>query len=196
MMTTIRTFIAIELSDKARLALSSLQDRLKALVPPKTVRWTPAQNIHLTLHFLGDVAQADVEKVTEALQMATAAYPPFSLNLTGMGCFPNMGRPRIVWAGVSGDTATLVELHRDLGKRLNVIDFKPESRPYSPHLTIGRVKRGVPGRSLTQLGETLEKIQPEVGQLATLPVHKVSLIKSDLKPTGAIYTPLSHGTLT
>jgi 2'-5' RNA ligase len=194
-MTTIRTFIAVELSDEARTALADLQKRLKDAVPPKTVRWTRPQNIHLTLHFLGDVAKSDITQVADALQQSTATYPPFLLRLSGLGCFPNMRRPRIVWAGVTGDTASLVKLHRDLGQRLQVIDFKPDTRPYSPHLTIGRVKRGLPGPELVELGDRLEQVKSEVAELAPLPVRQIGLIKSDLKPTGAVYTPLAHGIL-
>jgi 2'-5' RNA ligase len=194
-MSTIRTFIAIELSNEARTALADLQDRLKNRVPPKTVRWTPPKNVHLTLHFLGDVAQHDIDKVTEALQRTVSAYPPFSLHLSGLGCFPNLRRPRIIWAGVTGATAPLIEIHRELGQSLKVIDFEPDTRPYSPHLTIGRVKKGLSRRELTELGTRLEQALSEVADLALLPVRQISLIKSDLKPTGAVYTPLAHGVL-
>jgi 2'-5' RNA ligase len=195
-MTTIRAFIAIELSDAARAAITDLQNRLKTVVPPRAVRWTAPQNIHLTLHFLGNITTGEVEKVTAALDAATTTGHPFSLDLSGLGCFPNSRRPRIVWVGVLGKTASLVALHRDLGDRLNkAIDFSPESRPYSPHLTIGRVKKGVRPRHLRQLGPVLEQEQARVGQLARLKVDEISLIKSELKPTGPVYTKLSEGLL-
>jgi 2'-5' RNA ligase len=195
-MTTIRSFIAIELSDEARTKLAQLQSQLKAIVPPNTVRWAAPQNIHLTLHFLGDVAVGDVEKVVNALETAASTCPPFSLRLEGLGCFPNTRRPRIVWTGVAGETGTLVGLHRDLGEKLKQnIGFKPEARPYSPHLTIGRVKKGLPRRRLTQLGQALAGEQVNVGQLVTLPVKAITLIKSELKPTGPVYTSLAQGRL-
>lgn len=192
-MKTVRSFIAIELSDEARSVLVDLQNRLKAVVPPKAVRWTAPRNIHLTLHFLGDVAVSEVEKVTEAVNAAASNCQSFMLTVAGLGCFPNSRRPRIIWAGVAGDTATLVRLQRDLGEKLKVIDFSPEARPFSAHLTIGRVRNGIPRRHLTQLAEALEQEQLSVGELVTLEVTEISLIKSELKPGGSVYTPLARG---
>ena len=194
-MTTIRTFIAIELSDQARTALADLQNRLKAVIPPRTVRWTAVENIHLTLHFLGDIAAGDVDKVAAALTTVTAAHRPLALELRELGCFPNTRRPRIVWAGVAGEIDTLVELHRDLGQQLKVIDFTPEARPYAPHLTIGRVNKGLPSRQVSQLGETLEKARLEVNHLAPLEVDEICLFQSDLRPGGPVYTSLARGLL-
>jgi 2'-5' RNA ligase len=194
-MMTIRSFIAIELSTEARTALTELQNRLKGIVPSNTVRWAAPQNVHLTLHFWGDVAVPDIEKITNALDAAAVVSQPFSLTLGGLGCFPNLRRPRIVWVGILGDTPALGELRRDLGEKLKVIDFTPETRPYSPHLTIGRVKKRIPARHLSQLGEMLEREQANVGQLADLRVTEISLIKSELKPTGPVYTQLSRSEL-
>ncbi len=194
-MSTIRSFIAIELPEEARLALAGLQEWLKALVPPRPVRWVAPQNIHLTLHFLGDVAVDDIQKVQQVVEDVTPAYPVFNLSLAGLGCFPNTRRPRIIWAGVSGYKPTLAELHGHLGRQLKVIGFEPDRRPYSPHLTIGRVRKGIPKRQLSQLGQVIEEQQAQIGQLAAMPVQEISLMRSDLKPTGAVYTLLGRGLL-
>jgi 2'-5' RNA ligase len=194
--TTIRSFIAIELSDEAQTKITQLQSRLKGVSPPNTVRWTVPHNVHLTLHFLGDVAVDDLEAVARAVGAAAASCPAFSLNLASLGCFPNTRRPRIVWIGVSGETDTLTKLHQMLGEQLHQhIGFQPESRPYSPHLTIGRAKKGIPRRRLSQLGQMLEQEIPQVGQLIELPVTEIQLIQSDLKPDGPVYTPLAIGRL-
>jgi 2'-5' RNA ligase len=190
-MTTIRSFVAIELSDEARAALTDLQNRLKSIAPAHTVRWTAPESIHLTLHFLGDVAASEVEKISELVQQAASAYPPFSLILRGLGCFPNTRRPRIIWAGVTCQTETLLHLHRALGEKLKAIDFTPDARPFAPHLTLGRVKDGVPPRQLTQLGQVLQETREQVGQLASLHVAEISLMQSELKPAGAVYTRLA-----
>lgn len=196
MMTTIRSFIAIELTADAAASLTTLQRRLKTIVPPNTVRWTAVENIHLTLHFLGDTATANIEQIKQAMQSAATACPPLSLALAGLGCFPNTRRPNIVWVGVQGDLPPLVNLQRNLGEQLQrAIGFKPESRPYSPHLTIGRVKKDLPARLLGQLGQELERERGEIGQLVTFDVSQISLIKSDLKPAGPVYTPLAHAQL-
>lgn len=195
-MTTIRSFIAVELSATARTALLDLQNRLKTIVPPNSMRWTAPPNIHLTLHFLGDVASQDIEKISAGLNAVTSGYLPFSVTLSHLGCFPNIRRPRIVWVGLSGDTDSLVALQHDLGPKLQAATgFRPDARPYSPHLTIGRVKKGIPARRLSQLGQVLKPEQDNVGQLATLRVTEISLIKSELKSTGAIYTRLSRAEL-
>ncbi|MBN1994724.1 MAG: RNA 2',3'-cyclic phosphodiesterase [Anaerolineae bacterium] len=196
MMTTLRVFIAIDLPDDARAKLADVQSRLKEMTPPNTVRWTAPQNIHLTLHFLGDVAVADLHKIIAALELAGAACVPFSLALEGVGCFPHTRRPRIVWVGISGQMEILAQMHQDLGAMLQKnIGFRPESRPYSPHLTIGRVKKGIPPRRLTQLGQAIESQQRLGGQLIALEVKEIKLIKSELKPDGPVYTPLALGLL-
>ncbi len=195
-MTTLRTFIAIELSSEAEAALANLQSRLKTATPPHSIRWTAPQNIHLTLHFLGDMRAEAVAQISDALASVAATAAPFTLTLGRLGCFPNTRRPRIIWTGVDGDMEPLLQLHRHLGEQLKAaINFSPETRPYSPHLTIGRVKNGIAARHLRQLSEALEQEQTQVGHLARLKVSEVSLMKSELKPAGAVYTRLYHGQL-
>jgi len=194
--TTIRSFIAIELSNHARTELASLQDRLKDIVPAVSVRWGIPKNIHLTLHFLGDLSVDHLETVSRTVCDVATTIPSFSLSLQNLGCFPNTRRPRIVWVSVSGETEILVRLHRELGNQLQKrIGFKPEARPYSPHLTIGRVKKGIPQQRLRELGQLLEEEIHRVGQLAVLPVDHIHFIHSDLKPDGPIYTSLAKAQL-
>lgn len=190
-MTALRTFIAIELTDEARQVITVLQNRLKANAPPHTVRWTAAQNIHLTLHFLGNVEADDIAKVNTALHSTVGGYPPVTLSLGQLGCFPNLRRPRIIWVGVWGNIKPLVELHGQLGQALKeAIGFTPETRPYAPHLTIGRVNQEAPLQRLRQFSQIMEREQA-VAQLVDLPVTEISLIKSELYPAGPVYTVLS-----
>jgi 2'-5' RNA ligase len=193
---TIRSFVAIELSEEARTELARLQSRLEEASSPKTVRWTDPKNLHLTLHFLGDVTEDHLENVGRAIRDEAAAHAPFSLDISNLGCFPNARRPRIVWVGLTGHTDQLITLQSHLGVRLKKeIGFEPDSRTYSPHLTIGRVKKGVTQSRLGALGEILEKQIPRVGRLATLPVNQIHYIRSDLKPDGPIYTSLAKARL-
>lgn len=194
-MTTIRSFIAIELSDEARTALADLQSRLQKVTPAETVRWTAPDSIHLTLHFLGDVAPETIPQLTSLMEQAALTNPTFTLALSGLGCFPNTRRPRIIWAGVFGETAPLKQLHLSLGEKLKAVGFTLDARPYSPHLTLGRVKDRISQRQLAQLGQALEQTQSSVGQLAPLPVSEISLMKSELKPAGPIYTRLAFAEL-
>lgn len=194
LMATLRTFIALELSDEAAAALGQVQNRLKKLVPAGSVRWTAPDSIHLTLHFLGDVDPGQVEPIRRQIEASAAICPPFSLALAGLGCFPNTRRPRIVWIGVTGQTAPLLLVQRDLGERLKQgIGFKPEDRPYSPHLTIGRVKDNLPPGELTRLGQALSQV--EVAEIGRIDVTEVALMKSDLGSSGAVYTRLAAGRL-
>jgi 2'-5' RNA ligase len=191
--TTIRCFIAIELTDQARAEIARLQGRLKEVIPHNTVRWTASRNIHLTLHFLGDVAEDHLDKVSRAVSAVATAHTPFSLHLSNLGCFPNPFKARIVWVGLSGETDLLVALQRELGQQLNnAIGFQPDSRQYSPHLTIGRVKKGIPKPRMRELGHLLEQEMQRVGQVAPLPVDGIHFIRSDLKPDGPVYTTLAH----
>ncbi len=190
-MLTLRVFIAIELSDESRVALTDLQNRLKTLTPPHTVRWTTPTSIHLTLHFLGDIPSSDVAKITELTRSAASSSSPFSLTLSGLDCFPNTRRPRILWVGITGQLDSLIGLHQALSEPLKTLGFSLDARPYSPHLTLGRVKEGIPPRQLTQLGQALEQAQEQVGQLSTLPVREINLMQSELKTGGPVYTQLA-----
>lgn len=189
----IRTFVAIELLEQAIAGLTQLQSRLKTLTPPHSVRWTAPQNIHLTLHFLGDIAAEDTAKVSDALAEVAASAGPFSLRLGGLGCFPNTQRPRVLWVGMLEQSPPLAALVQKLGVSLQTaIGFTPEKRPYSPHLTLGRVKNGIQPRSLRQLGETIVQFQKQVGQVARVDAFEISFIQSELRPAGSVYTPLSR----
>ncbi|MEM7347055.1 MAG: RNA 2',3'-cyclic phosphodiesterase [Chloroflexota bacterium] len=174
-----------------RAALSNLQNRLKSKVPPYTMRWDTPQNLHLTLHFLGDIEENEIPKIELALQQSATTLEPFKLTIGQLGCFPNIQRPRVVWAGVLGNTKFLRQLHQTLGAQLNqTIGFIPETRPYSPHLTLGRVKKGIPTRHMRRLGQILGQQQTQIKQIARVKVAEVSLMRSELTPTGPIYTKL------
>lgn len=195
-MTTIRSFIAIELPTVAQAALTDLQQQLKTKTPAHSVRWVAPPNIHLTLHFLGDISPQAVEKTKTALITCTANHSPFSLTLSGLGCFPDTRRPRVVWVGVGGAITALVNLHHTLEQTLaQSINYQPEARPYVPHLTLGRVSKNIPPRNLPQIGQVFEQEQTNVGELATLEVTTIHLIKSELISTGPIYTTLAQGSL-
>lgn len=192
-MQTIRSFIAIELNSEARQVLADLQNRLKPLVPPHSVSWTSPANLHLTLHFLGELALDKIEPTRQALAESVIGVEPFTLKLIELGCFPNLHRPRIIWVGVGGDSETLVSLHQQLGQALHSLTgFSPESRPYAPHLTLGRVKKGIPSRRLSQLAHSLAGQVPTVNYLTTWPVSALSLMKSELTPVGLVYSQLAE----
>jgi RNA 2',3'-cyclic 3'-phosphodiesterase len=185
-MATIRSFVAIELSDAARQALAARQRDLKAAIPPQTVRWTIPDSIHLTLQFLGDVPLEKIPAITSALRDACAGTAPFAFELIGLGVFPDRRRPRIVWVGVREPSGTLAALHGRVGQALAALGFPPEERAFTPHLTIGRAARDAAPRDLAAAGEHVARL--DVGLIARIPVGHIALMKSDLRPTGALYT--------
>ena len=188
-MAGIRSFVAIELPDEARTALDDLQGELKAQTPPKAVRWTRPTSIHLTLQFLGDVAPGVVEAIADALRGVCAEHAPFTFELKNLGVFPNPNRPRVVWVGVAQPSGALIALQKGVTQALVPLGFEPEKRPYTPHLTIGRADRRAGRRELAEVGELITR--SEVGTLCQVYVEHVTLMKSDLQPGGAVYTPLA-----
>jgi 2'-5' RNA ligase len=184
---TVRSFVAIELSDVARQALADLQHDLKAALPPAAVRWTAPQSVHLTLQFLGDVPVEKIETIVEVLRGVCAGAVAFSFELLGLGVFPDRRRPRIVWVGVHEPSGALVALHRNVGQVLAPLGYPPEERAFTPHLSIGRASRDASPRDLTLVGDHVARA--DVGLIERIPVDHVALMKSDLRPTGAVYVP-------
>ena len=191
-MADIRTFIAIELSADVLRRIGTLLERIQADVPPGLVRWVRPEGIHLTLKFLGDVQADRLEGLAVALQSACAPHAPFSLSIGGMGVFPNPQRPRVIWIGVDEPTGALVRLQRDVERAIAPLGFPTERRPFSPHLTLGRVKGGGSAAELQALGQYATHARVRIGEMA---VDAVYLMRSDLSPAGARYTQLTTAPL-
>lgn len=187
-MAQLRTFIALELSDDARRDLSRLARRLAA--PDDGVRWIDAAAVHVTLKFLGDVEERDVPAIAAALDRLAAGAAPFEMRLRGVGCFPPRGNVRIVWAGIEEPSGGLMRLQAGCETALQPLGFRPEGRPYSPHITIGRVRDG---RRSAELRSRLSAESTFAG--ATMPVKQVVLFESRLQRGGAQYIPLSRHVL-
>ena len=147
----IRLFVAIQLPEEVRARLAELQEEDEALTkqhPPGTritcpsdIRWTPVEQIHLTLKFLGDVESTSLDDLGAALRRACAGTKPLALEAIGVGAFPNLRRPRILWAGMQGDLEALSALQERLRRETEAWG-RPEDKPFSPHLTVGRLKEG------------------------------------------------------
>jgi 2'-5' RNA ligase len=186
-MDTVRTFIAIELPEPILARLEELQARMREDVPPGLLRWVRPAGIHLTLKFLGEVPLTQIEVLSGALQEACAPHGGFAFRIAGLGCFPNPRRPRVVWVGVEEPSGALARLQRDVERALSPLGYPPEGRPYSPHLTLGRVK-GHGREALEALGAYVSRSAVTVGQVQASAVH---LMRSDLRPSGAVYTELA-----
>ncbi|MCD6291604.1 MAG: RNA 2',3'-cyclic phosphodiesterase [Anaerolineae bacterium] len=189
----LRTFIAIELDETARIALGAVQDELKRRVPKGTVRWVNPASIHLTLKFLGDTPRARLPEIEEALQEACSAFTALDMAIEGRGCFPNFRRPNVIWIAVRDPGNALAQLQEAVEAHIAPLGWPKEARPFRPHLTLGRVDRRASSRDRAAIGAIVEAL--EVEQIATVHVTSVSLMRSDLRPTGAVYTRLFSAAL-
>ena len=183
----IRAFIAIELEEGIERELARVQTLLKDKVAAP-VRWTDPQGVHLTLKFLGNIPAERVEEIGSALREACQGFAPFTLQFYGLGCFPSLNSPRVIWIGIGGETETLKRLQERVEERLAPLGFPPEKRGFSPHLTLGRVKKYASSGALRKIGEAVAAT--EVGSLGQMEVREVSLIRSLLLPDGAQYSRL------
>ena len=188
-----RLFIAIELPPHVLDHLSALQDWLRERVPPRTVRWVAPQGIHLTLKFLGEVPLQQREALQKALAHAVHPHAPFELAAGGLGCFPNPRRPRVAWVGVHQNAEALRGLRDAVEAHMAPLGYPTETRPFHPHLTLGRVRKDARRQDVQALGTLIAK--SAFPQRETWTVHNVALIRSQLKPSGAVYTPLFHASL-
>ena len=194
-----RAFIAIELppaiQDQVRLTQQQAQRYLRQLQLRDVFSWTPPQNVHLTLRFLGEIDASQQAALAQGLEQLVERQAAFQLALAGLGCFPNARSPRIVWLGLQGDLATLNQLQRPIEQLAQELGFSPEGRPFSPHLTLARTKRNAERGELARAGQAL--LQPSAESIAGEPntpfqVSQIVLMRSELLPSGARYTPIEH----
>lgn len=188
-MRKVRCFIAVDMPPRVCSALGEVSSLLASQLTGGGVRWVKPSNIHLTLRFLGDTDPTVIENIISGLDRIASGCVPFKLSLRDLGCFPNSRRPRVIWVGLGGNTDRLAALYQALEHELQPLGWEPERRTFRPHLTLGRVKdtRQVVAANLPW-GETLMSDD--------LDVTAISLIRSDLKPTGAVYTTLHESLLT
>src|SRR3990172_2239746 len=139
MVTTLRLFIAIELPEAVTEHIGRVIGMLRQQEIPG-IRWVKPQGVHLTLHFLGDTPQSRIQSIVAAMRMATTGVAPFLLQVQGVGVFPHMRAPRVLWMGVGGDMESLTQVRQQLEEALEDRGFTKEQRSFSPHLTLGRVK--------------------------------------------------------
>ncbi len=191
-MEPVRAFIAIELPIQIKAALAQLQDNLRAS-KSASVKWVDPEGIHLTIKFLGNVDEAEIPALKNALSEAVRGVASFSLQLGDPGAFPNAYAPRVVWVGVEGETEPLRTLHNNIDRVLNPLGFPPEKRTFSPHLTLGRVRDEASPNEKRRLGENVANLKTE--ERSSFGVESISLMRSLLTRDGAVYSRLASFTL-
>lgn len=192
-MSLLRAFIALDLPAKVQQDIHDSTSKLRSEIG-SLVRWVPAQNLHLTLKFLGDVPLAHVDFLTQMLRVEADSHRSFDINLFGLGSFPNSKRPRVIHIGIQAP-AELRALQHAVESGANRLGYQPEGRAFSPHLTIGRVKHASQMAASDQQKIRHALAQVKIDSLGTARVDSVHLYKSDLKPTGSEYTKLFSATL-
>ncbi len=179
-----RTFIGIRLADGLRSAVVELCDELRRA--SVRVKWVEPENVHFTLRFLGETDDVAVPAIAESLKNVVSSVPMFSIELCGVGAFPNVKKPRVLWVGIEPADGPLLELKRAVDGALADHGFSPEEgRPFHPHVTLGRVKDS---RVANVLTEPLCRAADTA--LGVMEVRDVAFIRSTLSPRGPQYTDL------
>ena len=186
-MEQIRAFIAVELPPAVREAVEGVVRELRSGIGDG-VRWVRPEGVHLTLKFLGDIDAGSVPAVSRAMAQCAASAAPFDLFLEGVGVFPNARRPRVIWIGLGGALEPLLALQHSIDRELEGLGFARERRPFTPHLTLGRVRDGISAQQSRGVSEAIAEVAIE--RRVEVPVREVLLIQSDLRPSGAVYTRL------
>jgi RNA 2',3'-cyclic 3'-phosphodiesterase len=187
----IRSFLAIEIPENRREVVAGYIKELRQI--PSKVKWISREQSHLTLKFFGYLKEETIERISGALSTVIPKHPEFSLTLDRIGAFPSLFRPRVIWLGLGGEKGELEKLYQDIEQGLIPLGLPKEDRPFHPHVTLGRNKSN-------ELNEPLYRFISDwtVKETAPFRVKEITLLRSDLKPTGAVYTrlkgfPLNNG---
>jgi 2'-5' RNA ligase len=186
---TIRSFIAIELPEEVKSELHRLQAEL-TLAQYTFVKCVSPEGIHLTLKFLGNISAQKVTDITGVMEQASQGVNPFQLQLTEVGAFPNMRRPRVLWVGIKGEVDKLVGWQQRIDNGLVPLGFAKEARPFTPHLTLARLRDNCSPGDRLHFGEMFARAHVEVNYNFT--VTSLNLMKSQLFPAGAVYSRLAE----
>jgi 2'-5' RNA ligase len=183
----VRCFVAIDLTTDVRAAIARAETRVRTAAREADVRWVDPAQFHLTLKFLGAVPNERVSAVSAALERAVTDTAPIAVAAGGLGGFPSLRSPRVLWAGVTAGVPELARLAATIDRALTPLGFPPEARPFRGHLTIGRVRSPRAGGALAAAVEAAG-----ASAFGSWTAAEVVLYESRLKPTGAVYTPVSR----
>jgi 2'-5' RNA ligase len=186
-----RTFIAIELPQEVRDALSRLQNQLKS--SGADVKWVAPENIHLTLKFIGDIDDIKLDKIIRIIEDIAKNKNSFYIHLCSIGAFPKLSYPKVIWAGIDKGDSETKEIAKELEERIEKAGIPKEDRPFSSHITIGRLRSYLNREKLVQnLENVMREFQTENLEFN---VTEITLFKSTLTPKGPIYEILKEASL-
>jgi len=186
-MSKIRSFLAIELPSAIAKGIERVQYSLKQ--SHADVRWVEPSRIHLTLKFLGHIPFKQVTEITKAVEEAMRGILPFHLEVSGLGAFPNLKQPRVIWIGIGGETDKLSSLQQNIDSALVPFGFAKEEHPFVPHLTLARIRQTASPRERRTFGDLVTSISFE--SKYDIAVDAISMMISRLTPALSIYTRLA-----
>ncbi len=186
-MNHLRAFIALELPPPLQRAIEKQTFRLRQATGDEAIRWIPAHNLHLTLKFLGNIATSHLDFLKQMLVQAANLHSPFDLQIGGIGSFPNSKLPRVLWVGIHAPPE-LAALQKTIEAGAVRLGYERDDRPFSPHLTLGRVRQRIDAASLRKIRAALEGIQ--IGSIGAARIDSVHLFRSELRHEGSVYTKL------
>jgi RNA 2',3'-cyclic 3'-phosphodiesterase len=181
----LRTFLAIDLPSSLHEAIGKKQKELKSSLPG--INWVKSENLHITLKFLGDTPESQIDDLRKVVEQAVKGTSPFVMTLRGFGAFPDKRAPRTLWTGIDCEENVLENLATQVEAVVIPLGFPEEGKPFRPHLTLARIKK-----DYRELGKVIEKsgVLADPFIFGRLLVEQVTLFKSDLRPTGSVYTKL------
>jgi RNA 2',3'-cyclic 3'-phosphodiesterase len=182
----IRAFVSVTLPELLTGLVSEVQQKLKA--QGLRIAWVAPGNVHLTLKFLGDIESSDIDPIAAVMTACAQRIAPLTVTARGLGVFPDLRRPRVVWLGITGDMPQLFIFQQDLDAGLTALGkgrFKPEDRPFKGHLTLGRIKARLDSGILAKALRETSRVES-----SAFTVNAIHLIQSRLTSSGSIYTPL------
>lgn len=182
-----RIFVAVDLPPHMLEKIEEITTFFNNKTPPKALKWVEKDNLHLTIKFIGEINNDQVEPIKHILSKSLADHNAFDIEISGLGMYPHKNSPRVIWLGIT-NKKPLINIFKILDKSLTAQDIKPEQRGFTPHLTIARVRRNTDKATVKEIGEILSQFK--VDDLGNITIDQVKLYQSVLTPSGPIYTNL------
>jgi 2'-5' RNA ligase len=190
-----RLFLAIELPDEVRHAVVAEQERLRDALGAAPLAWVRPEQLHLTLVFLGELDATRAAALIDRFNAPLEDISPFELRFAGLGTFPEARAPRVLWLGVDAGRREVIELHRQVARRVSAAGLPVESRPFHPHLTLARWRQMRPGLKTGADVRDLLSVPDRVGPAIAMLVDAVTLYESRLSSSGATHLPIARAPL-